>query len=257
MKSLGLSFITLFFAIALQGQQVEEDTTIIVEDSFAVENTDVQDEDETYSQEDSIVTFLVPDTIAVRFFPMDTIMAFRKKKEYAYINYIDSVLQNIQPQAPPKSSSGIPFSFLKMIYWIIAIGAIFFVIVRLLGGYNGVFGRSRKQLELNSDLAQSTALPDNNLALAKIAAENQDFRLATRYLYLYILEKMGEQNLLIVSPQKTNYEYLQQLKGQPNANDFAALTLHYEYIWYGGFLLNNNQFHQVQADFLQFDKKWL
>ena len=87
------------------------------------------------------------------------------------------------------------------------------------------------------------------------AIRNKDFRSAIRYLYLQTLQKLSISGFIQLSPDKTNYEYVKELSGKVHQNEFASLTLNYEYVWYGKFNIDQKIFNRLQKDFNQYQQK--
>jgi hypothetical protein len=86
------------------------------------------------------------------------------------------------------------------------------------------------------------------------ACARQDYRLAVRVLYLQTLQLLDKHNLIRFQPGLTNVDYLLQLKQSPYYAAFAAITRHYEYIWYGEQVIGEQTFQQVQNDFVHIQK---
>ena len=57
-----------------------------------------------------------------------------------------------------------------------------------------------------------------------------------------------------INTNKTNYEYVMELRKHKFANEFASLTLQYEYVWYGEYPVDERLFEQIQGSFTQFNK---
>jgi hypothetical protein len=87
------------------------------------------------------------------------------------------------------------------------------------------------------------------------ALMDHDERLAIRWHYLKALFLLDKKQLISFSPFKTNIEYGQELKGKTFFNDFTALSRIYEYVWYGQFRLNNNDYHIHRGHFEAFEKQ--
>ena len=87
------------------------------------------------------------------------------------------------------------------------------------------------------------------------AESKNDFNLAIRYLYLQLLKKLSDSELILFSPDKTNKLYVQELSGKNYQSEFASLTLNYEYVWYGKFSINHNRYQQLKEKFILFNKK--
>ncbi|TXK70242.1 DUF4129 domain-containing protein [Mesonia sp. HuA40] len=84
----------------------------------------------------------------------------------------------------------------------------------------------------------------------KEAILNKNYRLATRYYYLKTLKELQESKLITYSPDKTNEDYLISLKHNKNLHaQFKEVTRLYDYIWYGNFKINLEQFRKAEATF--------
>src|SRR5690606_32443746 len=78
------------------------------------------------------------------------------------------------------------------------------------------------------------------------------FRLAVRYLHLQALRQLAERQLITLTRDKTNADYLRVLLPTPWYQTFARLTGDYEYIWYGEVDVNAAQFRCIHGQFRQF-----
>ncbi|QHS62508.1 hypothetical protein [Chitinophaga agri] len=84
------------------------------------------------------------------------------------------------------------------------------------------------------------------------AVRDGRFRVAVRLLYLQTLQLLMDKEVLTYSREKTNAAYLRSMMSTPWYKKFAALTLNYEYIWYGEVPVNNAQFNTIHSEFRQF-----
>ncbi|MBS1660983.1 MAG: DUF4129 domain-containing protein, partial [Bacteroidetes bacterium] len=82
----------------------------------------------------------------------------------------------------------------------------------------------------------------------------QDYRQATRYLYLITLTLLNEKGLIRWHPEATNQDYQRQLSGSAWDRPFRALTGFYEKVWYGEFPLGQTQFERLHFYFQDFFK---
>jgi hypothetical protein len=69
------------------------------------------------------------------------------------------------------------------------------------------------------------------------------------------LQKLSGSGLLQFSADKTNYQYVNELHGKPYQNDFAAITLNYEYVWYGKFEIGEDVYNRLFSDYKSFHQK--
>lgn len=78
------------------------------------------------------------------------------------------------------------------------------------------------------------------------------FRQAVRFLHLQTLRLMADRELIVLSKDKTNADYLRVLLKTQWYQPFARLTRDYEYIWYGEVNVNADQFSRIHGQFRQF-----
>ena len=207
------------------------------------------------------VTTYYPDTLKREFraIESDSVQAVNADKGFYYKRYIDSLLRATQfkVQKPRRSVdlSGSDFfsSIFGVVFWILAIGLFAYLVYRLFLSNSSFLSRSRKNL--SSDIAvveeEYTNDPDS---LLRTAIRNGNYRLAVRYLYLQSLQRLSEKKLIEINANKTNYEYVMEVRKHKFANEFASLTLQYEYVWYGEYPVNERLFEQIQSSFTQFNK---
>ncbi len=81
---------------------------------------------------------------------------------------------------------------------------------------------------------------------------NKNYRLAIRYLYLKTLHVLAASNLIAISSEKTNYQYIKEMSTHAGYKKFAALTSNYEYVWYGKFDVDQNLFERIENDFKKY-----
>lgn len=105
--------------------------------------------------------------------------------------------------------------------------------------YKGVFMGDDEEIIKNQDiqLLIDQALKDNN------------YRLAVRYYYLLTLQQLSGKELIDWKVQKTNHEYIYEIKNNDLRAQFGKLTDVYDYIWYGNFEVDEPAFAKAQQAF--------
>lgn len=81
------------------------------------------------------------------------------------------------------------------------------------------------------------------------AVQNRNYRMAVRLYYLKILKELSDRNLIHWQLDKTNRAYVHELEKTALETEFARITSEFEFVWYGGFSLNEPQFALLQAEF--------
>jgi len=249
-----LSYRLLVFLIAslsfisVNAQEETTPDTVIAEDQPAV--VEAEDENNLY-----------PDTLAMnhRSVVNDTVQAITSDKGFYYKSYLDSLLRASQPDKPKpqetKESSGFDVfgSLFGLIFWIVAIGLFVFLIYKLFLSNSSILARSRKNIsrDISVEKEEDSTDPD---ALLRNAIRSGNYRLAVRYLYLQLLTRLSDKKYIEINKSKTNYEYVNEIRRHSFANEFASLTLKYEYVWYGEYPVDQKLFEQLQGNFTDFQK---
>lgn len=144
---------------------------------------------------------------------------------------------------------------LRIFFWIIALSFIIFICYRLFR--NGQFAKKTYKLKENPRGEDVNPLyeDDEFTGLINEAESGGDFNLATRYLYLQTLRKLADKDLVAYSPDKTNNRYVAELAGKNYQSDFSALTVNYDYLWYGKFSITREKYLHLKDQFSQFSSK--
>lgn len=85
-----------------------------------------------------------------------------------------------------------------------------------------------------------------------LAEDQQKFRLAIRLQFLSLLKQLDIINFIQWESQKTNREYIQELNDESIRSDFEELVSIFEYVWYGEFTPNIEQYKKAVVKFSQF-----
>lgn len=206
----------------------------------------------------------------------DSLQRWKKSSDFAYIIYLDSLLMKEKDlrmdtvgidkatgkkrriASSIKSNSGnFLNSFpLQIFFWMVAVFFMGFIIYKLFLT-NGIFAKSNtgiaeEKTEVDPEGLNEYSEYDN---LIREAESKNDYNLSTRYLYLQTLKKLADRDLILYAPDKTNYSYVKELASQNYYQEFATLTLNYEYVWYGKFVISSAQYGQLKGQFNLFNKK--
>ena len=85
--------------------------------------------------------------------------------------------------------------------------------------------------------------------LIKETLKSGEQRLSIRYYYLWLLKKMSDKNMIEWDIEKTNSDYLYELKEPLFKSDFEYVSYLYNYIWYGEFELDEPTFEKAKSVF--------
>ncbi|HVZ96751.1 MAG TPA: hypothetical protein VG847_07740 [Chitinophagaceae bacterium] len=206
----------------------------------------------------------------------DSVKKWRQSPRFAYMAYIDSALRkkrgalkvdtfsftkdDIRSFSKSASSEESSPGFLnsapvKIFFWFIAVFFILYILYRVIFR-GGLFERNKKRTE-EAMAEEPEKLRDYDVydKLIGEAEANNDYNLATRYLYLQSLKKLSDRELILFSPDKTNSAYIHELSGQIFQPAFGRLTMNYEYIWYGKFSVSRDRYLQLKNSFQSFNNQ--
>lgn len=85
--------------------------------------------------------------------------------------------------------------------------------------------------------------------LIKESIKSGEHRLSIRYYYLFLLKKLSEKNIIAWDAEKTNSDYLYEIKSPQLKANFEYLSYLYNYIWYGEFELTLTEFQKAKKAF--------
>jgi len=152
------------------------------------------------------------------------------------------------------SNNGKTFSTLEIIFKILGfaiIGFVIFLIVKLLINKEGgwVFSRNTKKINVGEMSEENIHFINFKDVIAKAKATN-DYRIATRYYYLWLLKSLSDRTIIEWDIEKTNSDYLYEIKNAELKKEFEFLSYIYDYCWYGEFELTQEDFSKAEKHFV-------
>ena len=142
------------------------------------------------------------------------------------------------------------------VFYGLALLGILYAVLRLLRmERSGLFSRRPEAAPLAFEAVEHDPRTLDLAALVDEAVARHDFRGAVRLLYLQALGALAEAGHIVWQRDKTNHEYLDELRDAALRRDFAALTLLFEYVWYGDFPVEADRFERVRPTFDRFVRR--
>ncbi|SHI30236.1 hypothetical protein [Algibacter luteus] len=133
---------------------------------------------------------------------------------------------------------------LAWIFYIAIAGAVIFLVYILIneGGSNLFSSNRNKTVNNFEEITVENIKNADIITLIKNAENDDDYRLAIRYYYLLVLKTLSLKNYIKFEDDKTNNEYLIEVSDKPFSKDFQYTSYLYNYIWYGEFPINLNNY---------------
>ncbi len=91
--------------------------------------------------------------------------------------------------------------------------------------------------------------------LIQDATNKNEFRLATRLIFLYALKLLADKHFIDFNPGKTNHDYVEELKISDLKTGLNELSFYFDYAWYGNFSINDIQFQKIKNTFTEWRTK--
>ena len=212
---------------------------------------------------DSLTVRIDTGTVALRSFDSEALEAYKAEAEFQYQEEVkidkESWLARLSRQIREflfgeDGARGV--TFFRILVYLIGIAALILIVLGLLKiRITGIFGKSARKTgvafeELNEDIHEM-----DFDQLVQEAVDQGNFRRAVRLHYLRSLKVLSDRELIEWRPYKTNHDYQTELRTTPWAKDFDELTRDFEYVWYGDFSLNSEEYQSVASVFKDFQQK--
>lgn len=245
-------------------QVTYQDTTNIIDNYDVIEETDDEEAYQAKPNIDKIDTTLQFHNLTIH---PDSIEALKNSEAFAYVKNLDSLLKAQQEKKKPKKENSqaksnfldnfFSSNVLKILLWGIGILLVLFLLYRLFLE-DGIFKKpsAKSKLTLPEVEEENLHNSSNFDLLIEQAISKKNYRLAVRYNYLKSLHRLSDNGLLQIAADKTNYQYVREITNYEYQNYFSALTLHYEYVWYGEFNIDETIYRKMEMDFTKFNNKF-
>ncbi len=140
------------------------------------------------------------------------------------------------------------------LFAIILVGFLLYFIIKYVLGKDGnfIFGKKNKKLDLNVEELHEN-IHEINFPESIARFENaKDYRSAVRYQFLFTLKKLSDRKLISWNPEKTNKDYVAELKTPHIKKDFSDLSYIFDYVWYGEFNIEEQSYQNFKNKYQAF-----
>ncbi len=166
-------------------------------------------------------------------------------------------LEPVKLKEPVEKSSSYGFSnFMSTVFPILLAIVVVLIILKSFvniesGFWNIKAAKKEKAVKLVSEDDHDIDASDYE-ALLQRAIQHGNYRLATRYYYLSLLKKLSHNNYIEYHKDKTNSEYLFELKNKSMRSSFSYLSYIYSYVWYGESAVDEMKFKTIENKYKSF-----
>lgn len=149
-----------------------------------------------------------------------------------------------------QAAMGAVVIFLRVLAVLLILFVVYLIVKSILNKEGKwIFGKNSDRRLINYDEIEKNLHLVDFEKLIKQSIQSGEKRLTIRYYYLWLLKKMSEKQIIEWDAEKTNSDYLYEIKSENFKNDFAYLSYLYNYIWYGEFELDEATFEKARKAF--------
>jgi hypothetical protein len=146
---------------------------------------------------------------------------------------------------------------LKIVLYVIVIGGLafllFIVVKNVISNYNeSVHDDLIAKIE---DLENNLQTENNIDKILEQALAMGEYKLAIRILYLGIIKRLSQAELIEWKREKTNACYVSEMVNHPLGNHFSFLTKIYEKAWFSDYLVDFTRYSVISNHFNNFQTK--
>jgi hypothetical protein len=141
------------------------------------------------------------------------------------------------------------FNFLQYLFFAILAGAVLYLVVKS----KFSFGRfSNSNQKVNEQITESTKIEriedlervDFQSQIEKAEAV-QNYRLAIRLYYLWLIKNLSNAKFIDFQSNKTNRQYCNEMSGSKYFIDFEECTKYYNFVWFGEFGVTSDDYQKI------------
>jgi hypothetical protein len=145
------------------------------------------------------------------------------------------------------------FGLSPLVFFFILFGVL--AIIALLFGFDLSYLKLQKYRQKVADplVSEEEEIEEGDYErLLQRAIQQKDFRLATRYYYLWLLNRLSQKEYIEYHKDKTNSDYLFELKDAQVRSQFSYVSYIYSYVWYGEFPIDELKFGTIKEKYQSF-----
>lgn len=172
------------------------------------------------------------------------------------ISYSEEALPEPEQRSSssPSPISALLFTALRVLGFVAIIGLLVYLVVRILSGKKGNTKIADAKVKTDSEEEMPTASAPMDVLWASFnkARDNSDYKECLRLLYQISLKHLENASLIKTEVDKTNWDYVTEIREPKIASGFGSLTAIHEYTWYGMTDVDQQTFSKFEPQFLKF-----
>lgn len=197
------------------------------------------------------------DTIFERNIPFE-IESYKNNPDFSYVeveksgimskilHFLSKMIQSLFGQEIDLTTEKV----LNFLYFVIFL-AVTFLAIKLILTYKGrwFLEKDNQILEVSIEEAEKNIHQTDFRKLLQFTENKGDTRQSIRLYYLWLLKVLSSKKIISWDKQKTNADYIYEIKDEKMKQDFKELSRLYNYIWYGEFSIEDTEYKEVKSSF--------
>lgn len=167
-----------------------------------------------------------------------------------FVEWIASWFRNLFQIASTERSVMIVNYLFKVLAVIIVLVMIYLIAKTLLNKEGKwIFGKNTSRKIVDYDAVEKNLQATDFQKLIDQTLASGNLRLAVRYYYLWLLQRLSDTGKIRWDVEKTNSDYLYEIGNEKLRDEFSYLSYLYNYIWYGEFTIDEPTFAKAKKAF--------
>lgn len=250
----------ILFNLSWSFLYAQQDLDTIIEPAYI--DTSYVEIDDQWIEPDTIFNNVLDlpfpgNSIEVRHVPLTIIDSLKKSETFWYADFEKKTPKKNQNNNTTDSSflnNLLNQPWFKTFVWIVIIVGFIAVMIWYLAYSNiSFFKPAAKPIVTGDDHLPLDIFDINYKQEIDKAMGDENYRLAIRLMFLQLLKKMDENEIINYQQDLTNFNYRMQLQGTHYEPPFNNLVKFYEYAWYGKWQPGRTIFLQVKEQFETFN----
>lgn len=167
-------------------------------------------------------------------------------------NFWERLMRIIQHYLTLSDDAYRSLSFImKLLLWLLVASILIFTAMQL--KFHRLFYTKAEEKELDFNVFNHEKILDFDLEI-RSELENKNYRNALRLQFLKVVNELNEKEIISFSIEKTNYEYLSEIKNhkQDIFQPFSRLIRIYNSVWYGHYEIQKQNYTDYSMEFDKF-----
>lgn len=234
------------FCLPIAAFSQEEDSPVILQDD---EEVPVAAETYNYESYRNPVNYGHPQ-VSMREVPADV-----WKKSEGDLNYSDDIPEAVKerPQREPMNSPNFNWNpafwsgFAKVFSIIVLMVLVGIVIYQMVQSPTNAAVRATDGTPITFENLDAYIQETDLERFLREALALGNYNQAVRIYYLQVIKDLSQKDAIVWSREKTNRDYLREMRSHPLSADFRSATLTYEEVWYGNLALDKSIYESIEG----------